>query len=53
MHPDCKVFTDARDRTLDGTYLPIQKVEMILRLMLEGNSISSVERATGVHHSTI
>jgi IS1 family transposase/transposase-like protein len=49
----CKVFTDARDNTLDGMYLPIEKAEMVLRLLLEGNSVSSVERATEVHHTTI
>ena len=48
-----KVFTDARDSTLDGMYLPIEKAEMILRLLLEGNSVSSVERLTEVHHTTI
>ncbi len=48
-----KVFTDPRDQTLQGMYLPIEKAEMILRLILEGNSISSVARLTGVHPSTI
>src|SRR5665213_2613097 len=48
-----KVFTDARDSTLDGMYLPIEKAEMVLRLLLEGNSIASVERITEVHHTTI
>jgi transposase-like protein len=48
-----KVFTDARDNTLDGMYLPIEKAEMVLRLLLEGNSVSSVERITDVHHTTI
>ena len=48
-----KVFTDARDQTLDGMYLAVEKAEMVLRLLLEGNSVSSVERATEVHHTTI
>src|SRR5271154_6468674 len=48
-----KVFTDARDQTLDGMSLPVEKAEMLLRLLLEGNSVSSVERATEVHHTTI
>jgi IS1 family transposase/transposase-like protein len=48
-----KVFTDARDNSLDGMYLPIEKAEMVLRLLLEGNSVSSVERATEIHHTTI
>ena len=34
-------------------YLPMEKAEMVLRLLLEGNSVSSVERATDVHHTTI
>ena len=34
-------------------YLPIQKAEMVLKLLLEGNSVSSVERSTEVHHTTI
>jgi transposase-like protein/IS1 family transposase len=48
-----KVFTDARDNTLDGMYLPVEKAEMVLRMLLEGNSVSSVERMTEVHHGTI
>lgn len=49
-----KVFTDARDNnTLDGMYLPVEKAEMVLRLLLEGNSVSSVERITEIHHGTI
>ena len=48
-----KVFTDARDQTLDGMYLPVEKAEMVLKLLLEGNSVSSVERVTDVHHTTI
>lgn len=52
-HQFRKVFTDARDNLLDRIYLPIEKAEMVLRLLLEGNSVSSVERATEVHHTTI
>ena len=48
-----KVFTDARDTTLDGMYLPVEKAEMVVRLLLEGNSVSSVERITEIHHTTI
>src|SRR5579864_4852929 len=48
-----KVFTDARDQTLDGMYLSLEKAEMVLRLLLEGNSVSSTERLTDVHHTTI
>ena len=48
-----KVFTDARDNTLDGMYLPVEKAETVLRMILEGNSVSSVERITEVHKATI
>ncbi len=44
---------DARDQALDGMYLPIEKAKTIIRLLLEGNSVSSVERATEIHHTTI
>jgi len=48
-----KTFTEAHETPLDGMYLPIEKAEMVLRLLLEGNSVSSVERVTGVHNGTI
>lgn len=34
-------------------YLPVEKAETVLRLLLEGNSVSSVERITAIHHTTI
>jgi hypothetical protein len=34
-------------------YLPMEKAKTVLRLILKGNSISSVERITEVHHTTI
>lgn len=50
----CKrTFTEDRRVSLEGMYLPIEKAEMVLRLLLEGNSVSSVERLTDVHHTTI
>jgi IS1 family transposase/transposase-like protein len=48
-----KVFTESRQDNLNGMYLPIEKAEMVLRLLLEGNSVSSVERSTDIHHTTI
>jgi transposase-like protein len=48
-----KVFTDARDNTLDGMYTSVDQAEMVLKLLLEGNSVSSVVRITGVHQKTI
>jgi transposase-like protein/IS1 family transposase len=52
-HQCRKVFTDARDNTLDGMYLPLDKAEMVLKLLLEGNSISSIVRLTDIHQKTI
>ena len=46
-----KTFTEPHADTLDGMYLSVEKAEMVLRLLLEGNSVSSVERATDVHHT--
>lgn len=34
-------------------YLPVAEAEQILKLMVEGMSINSIERITGVHHTTI
>jgi transposase-like protein/IS1 family transposase len=48
-----KTFTEAHEPPLDGMYLPVEKAEMVLKLLLEGNSVSSVERSTDVHHTTI
>jgi transposase-like protein len=48
-----KTFLEPRDNYLDGMRLPIEKAELVLRLLLEGNSVSSVEQITEVHHTTI
>ena len=42
-----------REDHLDGMYVPIEKAELVLRLLLQGNSVSTVERVTEVHHTTI
>jgi IS1 family transposase len=38
---------------LDGMYLPIEKAEHVLKLLVEGASVSSIERVTDVNHTTI
>jgi transposase-like protein/IS1 family transposase len=48
-----KWFQEPQDKPLDGMYLPLAKAEMVLKLLLEGNSVSTVERVTDVHHTTI
>lgn len=46
-------FTEPQPDHLDGMYLPMEKAETVLRMLLEGNSVSGVERLTDVHHTTI
>lgn len=48
-----KTFLEPQADHLDGMYLPMDKAEMVLRMMLEGNSNSSIERLTEVHRTTI
>jgi IS1 family transposase/transposase-like protein len=48
-----KTFLEPQEKPLDGMYLPVEKAEMVLRLLLEGNSVSSVVRLTEVHQKTI
>lgn len=48
-----RTFLEPRENHLDGMYLDIDRAEMVLKLMLEGNSVSTIERVTGVHHGTI
>jgi transposase-like protein/IS1 family transposase len=48
-----KTFLEPREKPLEGMYLPMDKAEMVLSLLLEGNSVSTIQRVTGVHHGTI
>ena len=48
-----KVFTDARDNTLEGMYISVEKAELILKMILEGSSVATVARITGAHPGTI
>ena len=48
-----KTFLETQEKPLDSMYLPLKKAELILKLLVEGNSVSSVERIAGVHHTTI
>jgi IS1 family transposase len=34
-------------------YLPMDKAELILKMLVDGSSVSAIERITGVHHGTI
>ena len=48
-----KTFTDAETQPVDRRRLDAKKAELCLRMILEGNSIRSVERLTDVHRDTI
>ena len=48
-----KTFQEPREKPLEGMYLPVEKAEQVLKLLVEGASISSIERVTEVHHGTI
>jgi transposase-like protein/IS1 family transposase len=51
---DCaRTFTDESTRPTDRRKLSQDKLVLCLRMLLEGNSIRSVERLTGVHRDTI
>ena len=46
-------FTESHDKPLDDMRLPFDKAVLCLRLLVEGNSVRSVERITDVHRDTI
>lgn len=48
-----KTFTEDHERPLDEMRLPLDRAENVLRLLLEGMSVRSVERVTQVHRDTI
>ena len=48
-----KTYTEDHERPLDEMRLPLDRAENVLRLLLEGMSVRSVERITGIHRDTI
>jgi transposase-like protein/IS1 family transposase len=48
-----KTFTEDHATPLDSMRIPIEKATEVLRLMVEGMSVRSIERITGVHRDTI
>jgi len=52
--PQCrKTFTEAHHLTLGQMYLPKDKAELVVKLLIEGNSIRSTQRISGVDQNTI
>ncbi len=48
-----KTFQEQQDKPLDNMRLPLEKALLCLKLLVEGNSIRSTERITGVEKKTI
>ena len=52
--PSCsKSFIEPQDKPLDGMYLPIEKAAVCINLLVEGMSLRSVERLTGISLHTL
>ena len=49
----CKTFTEEHNRPLEDMRLPLDRAVAVLQLLLEGMSVRSVERVTGIHRDTI
>jgi transposase-like protein/IS1 family transposase len=48
-----KTYTEAHTRTLDSMYISQEKAALALQLLLEGNSIRSTQRITGLDQNTV
>jgi transposase-like protein/IS1 family transposase len=48
-----RTFTDHQTRPVDGRFVPNETIILCLRMLLEGNSLRSTERLTGVRRETI
>lgn len=48
-----KTFTEDRATPLGTMYTPLDKAARAIQLLVEGCSVSSAERITGIHHTTI
>ncbi len=52
-NPCSRTFTEYQEKPLEGMYLPLEKATLCVSMLLEGMSIRSVERLTGVEKKTI
>src|SRR6185503_16924655 len=48
-----KTFQEMKENVLGNMRISLDKAEMCLKLMLEGMSIRSIQRITGLHQETI
>ena len=49
----CKFFQEAQGKPLEGMYTRLDKAEQVLKMLVEGCSINTVERVTGITSTTI
>ena len=48
-----KTFTEPHERPLEAMYTPLERAVQVLQLLVEGCSVRSVERITGMHRDTV
>lgn len=48
-----KTFLEPHADHLDGMYLPMERAELILKMLLEGSSVATIARITDTHPTTI
>jgi transposase-like protein len=48
-----KTFQEPKEKPLGGMYLPLEKALLVLHLLVEGVSIRSIERITGIEKKTV
>jgi transposase-like protein/IS1 family transposase len=48
-----KTFSEEQNKPLGTMLIPMAKAELVLTLLIEGNSLRSIQRITGVHVGTI
>jgi transposase-like protein/IS1 family transposase len=52
--PNCKkTYTETHERTLGSMYVPQDRAELVVQLLVEGNSLRSTERITKLDINTI
>src|ERR1039457_4175263 len=52
--PQChKTYTEAHKPALEGSYIPQERIVLALRLLIEGNSLRSTQRISGLDINTL
>ena len=52
--PQCKkTYTEAHAPALEGSYIPLERIVLALRLLIEGSSLRSTERISGLNVNTL